>query len=171
MNFGFRISDLRFAARRTKGPRGRATSGRGFTLLEVLVSLAIFALAAVVLGAAYVNVLLGYDAMTKRNGREENVRMMRAALFTEPDRTKVEQGGDLGLPDGNSGHWEAKVEETTLADLFRVTLRCEIPEANQAQPWVHEQTFMLLRPTWSDPVIREKLRGESRDRLAQRQFQ
>jgi general secretion pathway protein I len=144
---------------------------RAFSLLEVLVALAIFALAAVVLGAAYVNMLLGYDAMTKRNEREETVRLMRAAVCSESDRQKLEEGGDLGLPGGGTARWVAKFEETTVADLFRVTLRCEIPEANQPKPWVSEQTFFLLRPTWSDPVIREKLRGEARERLAKREFQ
>jgi len=151
-------------------PAGRARRTAGLTLVEVLISLAIFSLAAVVLGTAYVNVLLGYDNMTKRNGREEIVRQMRAAVFTEPDRDKLERGGEIGLPGGGTGRWEAKVEESAIADLFRVGLRCEVPEANGGQPWVKEQTFMLLRPTWSEGTAREKLRGESRDRLAQRQF-
>lgn len=142
----------------------------GFTLMEVLIALAVFALAAIVLGAAYVNVLLSYEAVTRRNDREENVRMMRAGLLTEPDRTKAETGGDIGLPGNRTGRWEAKIEESTVADLFRVTLHCEIPEADSPQPWIYEQTLLLLRPTWSDPTVREKLRGESRDRLAQRQF-
>ncbi|MDD3179903.1 MAG: prepilin-type N-terminal cleavage/methylation domain-containing protein [Opitutaceae bacterium] len=141
----------------------------GFTLLEVLVALAIFALAAVVLGTAYVNVLLGYDTMTRRQGRDETVRMMRAALLTQPDRTKAEQGADFVLPNGRTGQWRAQIEETAVADLFTVAFHCEVPEADQSQPRTYDQVLMLLRPTWSDPAVREKLRGDARDRLAKRQ--
>ena len=38
---------------------------RGFTLVEVLVALCIFAMAAVVLGSAYVNVLTGYEVVSR----------------------------------------------------------------------------------------------------------
>ena len=140
----------------------------GFTLLEVLVSLAIFALAAVMLGATYANVLLNYGAASRRLGGDQDLRLVRAAVLGEPDRKVVEQGGDLPLPDERSAHWEARIEETELADLFRVTLHCSVREPGQAQPVVRDESFMLLRPTWSDPVERDKLRKAASERLAKR---
>ncbi len=137
----------------------------GFTLIEVLVGLAIFAGAAVVLGATYVNVLNGYDAVSRRNEHEQDLAFVRTAVLGESDRPTVEQGGDFALPGNRSAHWEAKVEEAAVADLFRVSLHCEIRDPARAQPWVHDETFMLLRPTWSDPAARDKLRSDARDRL------
>ncbi len=139
-----------------------------FTLIEVLVSLAIFALAAVMLGAAYVNVLNGYDAVSRRNQHDQDVALVRAMLLAEPDRRKVESGGDYPLPGNRSAHWSLRIEETGVADLFRAAFRCEIHDPARAQPWVEEGNFMLLRPTWSDPVVREKLRQLSRERSERR---
>jgi general secretion pathway protein I len=140
----------------------------GFTLIEVLVSLAIFALAAVVLGSTYVNVLTGYDAVSRRNGHEQDLRLIRVALLAEPDRKQATAGGDLSLAPTRAGHWEATIEEAGVADLFQVTLHCEIRESADRPPWVHEEKFMLLRPTWSDPAIRDRLRTTTRESLERR---
>lgn len=147
---------------------GHRRSGTGFTLVEVLVSLAIFALAAVVLGAAYVNVLTGYDAVSHRQEHEQDLRLVRALVLAEPDRTVVEKGGGFPLPDGRTAQWTATVAETAVADLFQVKFRCEIAEPARPSPWVREEKFMLLRPTWSDPADRDKLRQNSQQRLGKR---
>jgi general secretion pathway protein I len=140
----------------------------GFTLIEVLVSLAIFALAAVVLGATYVNVLLNYRTAGRRLGDDQNVRLVRALVIGEPDRTVVAAGGDLPLPDNGTVHWEAKVEEAEVADLFKVSLHCETRTNDGADVPPHDETFILLRPTWSDPAIRDQLRQTATERLAKR---
>ncbi len=138
---------------------------RGFTLVEVLVSLAIFALAAVVLGAAYVNVLTGYEAVSRRQEHEQDLRLVRTLVLVEPDRKLVEAGGTFPLPENRSARWTAAVRATGVADLFGVRFRCEIDEPGRAQPWVREESFLLLRPTWSDPAERDRLREQSRQRL------
>ena len=53
---------------------------RAFSLIEVLVALAIFALAAVGLGAAYSNVLLGRQALKQYDVGAEDMARCRAAL-------------------------------------------------------------------------------------------
>lgn len=151
--------------------RARDSLGRSraFTLIEVLVSLALFALAAVVLGATYVNVLTGYEAVAKRHEHEQDLRLVRAALLGEPDRKKAEAGGELALPDNRVARWGAKIEETRVADLFAVGFRCEIRDPARVEPWVREESFRLLRPTWSDPATRDKLRQAARERLDKNQ--
>jgi len=148
--------------------RRRPARAAGFTLIEVLVALAIFALAAVVLGAAYVNILTSYDAVSRRSEHEQELRWVRAAVMAEPDREVVEKGGTLALPDQRAVQWTAVVEPAPVADLFRVRFRCEIPVPARAEPWVREEVFFLLRPTWSDPAERERLRQQSRQRLEKR---
>lgn len=150
-------------------PPRPASRRRAFTLVEVLVSLAIFALAAVVLGAAYVNVLTGYDAVSRRQEHEQDLRLVRTQVLAEPDRKLVEKGGTFPLPDNRRAQWTAVVQETAVADLFRVTFNCQIDEPARARPWVREENFLLLRPTWSDQADREKLREQSTQRLAKRE--
>ncbi len=140
-------------------------SNDAFTLIEVLVSLAIFALAVVMLGATYVNVLNGYDAVSRRNQHDQDMALVRATLLTEPDRRKAEQGGDFPLPGNRFAHWSARIAETPVADLFRADFRCEIPDPAGGKAWMHEENFMLLRPTWSDPAVRDRLRQASRERF------
>src|SRR3954470_24563817 len=91
----------------------RAAGGRlaAFTLVEVLISLAIFAVAAVVLGAAYVNILVNYQSMRAWSSDREEVAFVRASLLAEPDRTKAERGGEIALLAGGNLRWTATVAE------------------------------------------------------------
>lgn len=143
---------------------------RAFTLLEVLVALAIFALGAIVLGAAYVNVLNAYELAQRSNQSDEDVRFARAQVLAEPDRGKAEKGSDFQSTDGRRVQWHATIEATTTADLFQVTFVCELGDVagSSALPTVTE-TFTVLRPTWADPVENAKLRQDAADRIKELQ--
>jgi general secretion pathway protein I len=140
-----------------------------FTLVEVLVSLAIFGLAAVVLGATYVNILTNYQAAMTRPQQQGELALLRPALLAESDRARAEKGADQPLPGNRTARWQSRIEETAIADLFAVTFEWEIDEPGRP-PVTGQETFMLLRPTWSDPEVRERLREASRKRLAKREF-
>ncbi len=143
----------------------RVARRSAFTLLEVLVSLGIFALAAVVLGTAYVNVLLNYHLLRQQEVDRSELTLARAALLAEPDRAQVERGGEMPLADGGTLRWETKIEETPIADLFEVQLAWEVSASGRSSPRRERESFLLLRPTWSQEEQREKLRAESRARL------
>ncbi|MCX6888856.1 MAG: prepilin-type N-terminal cleavage/methylation domain-containing protein [Verrucomicrobia bacterium] len=138
---------------------------RGFTLIEVLVSLAIFALAAVSLGAAYSNVILGRIALQQDEQRLDDIARCRAALMETPGFDDVESGGDIHLPGGRTAHWKGKIEATAVSDLFAVQLTAEIEPTNGGEAEEVTETRMLLRPTWSIPSDRQKIRDEARQRL------
>lgn len=139
---------------------------RGFTLLEVLIALVIFALAAVVMGAAYVNVLFAYESVSRGNQAMEDVRFARAQLLAEPDREKALEGGDFEGSGGTRVRWTAAIEQTTTADLFRVEFTCEIAEAaNQPSRPPIKETFFLLRPTWSQGLDTGQMRQEAKERI------
>jgi len=140
-------------------------SPRGFTLIEVLISLAIFALAAVVLSMAYLNIIGSYSGMGARQQAEEDWKWLRLTVLSEPELKKVEEGGRIALPNGQQLVWTAKVEPTDVADLFRVNLKGETAQTTGPEAWQRTQVLQLLRPTWSDPADREKLRDITRQRL------
>ena len=139
---------------------------RAFTLIEVLMSLAIFALAAVSLGAAYSNVLMGRLALRQDEQRMDDLARCRAALLETPGFDDVETGGEIHLPGGRNARWKGKIEATAVSDLFAVQLTSEIQaeEGGDYGPEILE-TRMLLRPTWSIPSDRQKIRDEARQRL------
>ena len=84
----------------------------GFTLLEVLASLAIFAAGAIGLAGAYSNVLQNQYNASRVLEIAGDLRTVRALLLTEPDLKKVERGSDLYLPTGIHLQWSATIEPT-----------------------------------------------------------
>lgn len=141
----------------------------GFTLLEVLVALAIFALTAIVLGAAYVNVLNGYALVARMNQINEDVVFARAQLLAEPDRKLIEEGGAFESTKGRRVQWTGTIASTAINDIFTVTFVCEITDGATSDPEKITQTFTLLRPTWSDPAERAQLLGDIKTRIAELQ--
>lgn len=137
---------------------------RAFTLIEVLVSLAIFAMAAVGLATAYLNVLSSYQAAGRRHDREEDWKLVRAAVLAESEREKVEAGGSVTMPGPRVVRWSAEIEDTAVADLFAVTIRLEADAGPDAKAGAGEARVMLLRPAWSDPAKRDELRAASKAR-------
>jgi general secretion pathway protein I len=157
----------RLPARKSPGRRAQG----GFTFLEVLVALAIFAMTGLVLAAAYMNVLSAQHASLQRNASAADRRLVREALYAEPVLEKVTAWNDLELPEDRTVRWRATVTPTPLADLFDVTLEIELPPAEGRKENTITESCRLLRPSWSQPADREKLRTDARSKLAQRTFQ
>ena len=152
-------------ARSDSRPVVRACARRAFTLLEVLMALVIFALAAVVLGSAYVNVLNSYEVAARGTLTSPDATFARQIVLGEPDRKKLEEGGDFDTASGQKLRWSVEITSTNIPDLFNVALTLESgdrPSSTPPQPTV----FTVLRPTWSiDPAERTKLKEETRKRI------
>ena len=139
---------------------------KAFTLIEVLVALSIFALAAVGLGSAYSNVLLSRMALKEKGVGEEDFARCRAAMLETANFADIEKGGDVYLPDDRMARWKGKIEPTTVADLFWVTITVEIQAtAGGSYGAPREQSQWILRPTWSVESDRTKLLADAKERL------
>lgn len=152
-----------------RGPahlRPHVASRRGFTLLEVLVALAIFTMAAVVLASAYVNILNAYDVAQRTNARNEDLEFARAQLLATTDHDDAEKGAEFDSSDSRHVTWHAQIDPTPTVDVFAVTFVCEINDPKTLAPQTVTQNFMVLRPTWSDPVARSKLLADVKARIA-----
>jgi general secretion pathway protein I len=138
---------------------------RGFTIVEVLVALAIFTLTAVVLGAAYLNVLNSYELARRANMNDGELYFARSQLLTQADLQTAENGAEF---DDGDRHvkWTADIEPTNTTDLFTVTFTCTVTQMSVPKPRVVTESFMLLRPTWSDPTVRTTLRANAASRIA-----
>ena len=137
----------------------------GFTLLEVLVALAIFALAAVVLGAAYINVLNGYEVARRATVSDPEVQFARLQLLAQADVDLARQGGEFEAGDGRHVLWSATIDPTNEADLFTVAFECEIAGKDAVKAQKVREVFRVLRPTWSVAADRSTLRAVAKDRI------
>lgn len=138
---------------------------RGMTLLEVLVSLAIFAIAAIALSAAYLNTLGALRATAEIEQDSGDWRAVRFILLGESNPRKAERGGSMRLSDSRQIAWEVEILPTAVADLFEVILKGRIIEGS-GDGRVHRETFRVLRPTWSQPEERAQLVSKARERRA-----
>jgi len=182
MNFRLRILDARPAAapHGAGRPRLQSTIGNlrsnphralgGFTLIEVLMALVIFAMAATVLAAAYLNVINSYAIVARGNQLDADLAYARSLVVLEPDITKLQNGGEFDTADNRHGKWSVDIQPTTTADLFTVNFTCELADNNGGDPQKTAETFMLLRPTWSiDPAAKAQLRNDAHNRILELQ--
>ncbi len=142
---------------------------RGFTILEVLVALTVFVGSAVLLGSTYLNVLNGYAQIDSQGDYLDDVKYARAMLLAETDFDAVEKGMDFETVNGRRVSWKASIESTEMADLFTVNFECQIDGMDLKNSVRINETFRLLRPTWSKPDERDKLRAATRTRIEQLQ--
>jgi general secretion pathway protein I len=151
-------------------PIRRRSRVAAFTLVEVLMAIAIFALSAVILASAYVNVLNSYMLVERTAQSSADVSFARSIVLTEPDRKKLEQGGEFDTTDGRHTKWEVEILSTSTADLFTVNFTCTIGAVGEPEPQKTMQTFTVLRPTWSiDASERSKLREAAKTRITEMQ--
>ncbi|MFA5265044.1 MAG: prepilin-type N-terminal cleavage/methylation domain-containing protein [Opitutaceae bacterium] len=138
-----------------------------FTVIEVLISLSILAMTAVVLGAAYLNVLTSYELAARDTQADQDQLFALSQLLSQPDLKKAEEGAEFDSVGNRHVRWKAAIEPTKLPDLFDVAFSCEIADPGKGGPRTETQTLRLLRPTWSEAADRDKLRQEIRRQIEQ----
>lgn len=147
----------------------KASARDGFTLLEVLIAMTVFFTAVAFFSIAYLNTLSAINSVQVNQGLEQDLEVVRQKALLLADLDEFEEGGEVLTGEHGLARWRSEVEPTELADLFYVTLSIELDPENEEEPSSAEQSFYLLRPTWSDPTERETLRERTRERLADRQ--
>lgn len=146
---------------------------RGFTLVEVVLAVAIFATAVVFFTIAYLNTVESVHRVNLDQALEQDLAAVRQQALLISDLDTLEEGDDLATGEHGLARWRAEVEPTQVADLFRVTLIVELEGAEDdedAGPIEARQEILLTRPSWSEPTEREALRAETRERLVERQI-
>lgn len=140
----------------------------GFTLLEVLVALMIFAMTAVVLGSAYLNVLNSYAIVGKTDPDAAEVSYCRQALITQPDFQTAENGDEYTTADGRTVQWSAAMDQNniTTVGVWHVVLTVEISSNTAAAARTVVEDFLLLRPTWDPNNVRQTMMQAEATRIA-----
>jgi len=137
----------------------------GFSLIEVVVALALFAMAAVVLNSSFINALLARERGLSNDRLHADIQAVRLQLLLEPNLEDVEDGGRYETLNSGTANWEASVEPTNLIDLFHVQLQIEFSDPQDDQAATHTESLYLLRPTWSESNERSELLQDKKDEL------
>lgn len=154
-------------------PFSRPTE-RGFTLLEVLIAMAIFAMASIVLIASYLNVLNSYHSASLGLQGDQELAFCRNELMQITDLTTAETGDAYDAPQLDPTvppvhvQWTATITPTTGMDVFTVVLTVSETVAGQ-DPTTINDTFSLLRPTWSDATDKATIRQTNQANILQLQ--
>lgn len=140
-------------------------SRKAFSLIEVLLALVIFAMAAGVLMASFVNALLARERGAQDARWEDDIRLVRMQLLLEPIREDAETGGEVTTLHHGEASWRALIEPTQVVDLFAVQFQIEFSSPPEDSPGSFVETLFLLRPTWSEADERSDLLQDKRDAL------
>lgn len=153
-------------APKTQPPKGGTpTSSDAFSLMEVVIAVAIFAMAATVLTSAFTNALLSRERSVSHDLINNDIRAVRLQLLLEANLDDAEDGDDMETLSSGEASWEAVIEPTNVIDLFRVQLNISFSEPAEGIPKDYTETLYLLRPTWSESSEREDLLQDKRDDL------
>ena len=132
---------------------------KGFTLIEVLLAFVIFAGAFTMLASILFNTLQARTLLENSNTLETNTRIVRQSVLQLSKRDDVESGGEVPVLDDKSLSWEAEVEQTSLLNLFKVTLNIQMDDTNK------EQTLYVLRPAWTEASEGKTLMSDAKERV------
>lgn len=136
-------------------------SQTGFSLIETVVAVAIAGFAFFMLTETFFNVLLTLESLEGQSDYQKDVRFVRSQIIQLADLDEVESGGEITTLDLGEARWEAEVEETETADLFKLLLEVEF-ENPSGESIEYQEMLYLLRPTWSDPIDRSSILSEVR---------
>lgn len=148
-------------------PRSRTviTPVRAFSLIEVLIALAVFSMAATYLMATFVNALEARQRGLAPAHLEEDVQSVRLQLLLEPKREDAEEGRSYETLHQGEARWRTNIEATNVVDLFKVQLEIEFSEPIHEDAKVYTEELYLLRPTWSESDERTELLADKKEAL------
>lgn len=144
----------------------------GFSFIEVVIAVALFAAASVVLTSAFVNALLAREHGQNNSLRTDDIQAVRLQLLLEANRDDAEDGGDLETLHSGLATWRCSIEESQIVDLFKVLFEIKFSDPVEGTDKNYQESLYLLRPTWSESDERSDLLAtKRRDLLNSRDFE
>lgn len=140
---------------------------QGFTLIEVTVALAIFALAAVALTQSFLGGLFSLENFKFDDSKEDSLMFVYSKVIALKERSELEKGGSIQTIENGLAKWNATIEKTEVLELYKVNITVTFEEEKilkLIRP--HEEEFYLYRPKWAELGERnEFLRKERKERV------
>jgi|GEM_PF-272332 len=143
----------------------RRKAAAAFTLVEVLIAVAIFAMAASGLMSAFVNALLARESAASNDLLNSDIRAVRMQLLLEPNLEDAEDGDEYETLNSGEASWQTTIQPTNVVDLFQVQFSIRFSAPSEGLPGDYAETLYLLRPTWSEGDDRSELLEDKREAL------
>ena len=122
---------------------------KGFTIIEVLLALAIFGTAATVLTFSFTNSIIALKRQQPNRHWESDLQFVRRLVLQAKDVDTLQEGDEVDTLSSGEISWEAEIEPTNLIDYYKVTVEYEIEDAPDGME-SHTEVLYLLRPAWSE---------------------
>ncbi|WPJ94668.1 type II secretion system protein [Coraliomargarita algicola] len=150
----------------SRGSRDHSHQRRAaFTLVEVLIAVAIFAMTSSVLMSAFVNALLARESAANYDLLNADIRAVRMQLLLEPNLEDAEDGDEYETLNCGEASWQAQITPTNVVDLFQVQFNIRFSQPPEGLPADYSEMLYLLRPTWSESDERSELLQDKREAL------
>lgn len=126
----------------------------GFTLLEVLLATALFALSSTALVQVVLNTLSALNAQPRWSSDAVDLAFVIDQIEAIDTRSRLEEGGTLTSPSGQVVHWSASSEPTDIIDLHAIQLRLEWQPSEEHPSREDRKKLYWYRPWLSEPSER-----------------
>lgn len=136
---------------------------QGFTLIEVTVALAIFALAAVALTQSFLGGLFSLENFKFDDSKEDSLMFVYSKVISVKERGAVEKGGSIQTIESGIAKWSASIEKTAVLELYKVIVTVVFEDekfANLKRP--HQEEFYVYRPKWAELGERDEFLRKSK---------
>ena len=151
--------------------RGGIKSSMGFMLIEVLIALALFGMAAVFLVDGISVASRTMRLMKDTREMEQDLLWARNQIFKEHRYEEIKDGGEIKALTIGEITWETEIEMTEVVDLYSVVLTMEYEGNDEIgiEPGERISKMFLLRPGWANEsdfaTERSRLMEDKRDKI------
>ncbi len=146
-------------------------SGEGFMLIEVLIAVALFGMAAVFLVDGISVASRTMSLMKDTREMEQDLLWARSQIFKEHRYEEIEDGGEIKALTIGEIIWATEIEMTEVVDLYSVVLTMEYEGNDEIgiEPGERISKMFLLRPGWANEsdfaTERSRLLEDKRDKI------
>lgn len=134
-------------------------SNRGFTLIELTVALALFAIATVIISQSFLGGMLSLEAFKYNNPEEDALRNVYNQILTLENRSDLQNGGTIKTPNLGTAKWTAEITFTPTLELYKVNIHVSF----DTSPKTFQETFYTHTLNWAERGERSEFLSTHKD--------
>jgi general secretion pathway protein I len=135
-----------------------------FTLLEVLIAVAIFGMAVVMFSQMLFAAVEGVQSLKEKHDYNADVRFVRRYILTIDNRDKLEDGGEISTITSGKAAWSVEIEPTALPDVMELKIKILFAGGDDKKEESFENSVYVLRHNLAGPENNE-LEEEQRKKI------